>query len=87
MTYLPRSSPIYKSSTISAPKFKLTHYRVLQSSLRFVANQALFPDKLRGGYYTSAALAAWLCAWAIRKADDFVLEPSCGDGAFLEATS
>lgn len=47
----------------------------------------LDPDKLRGGYYTSAALAAWLCAWAIRRADEFVLEPSCGDGTFLEAAA
>lgn len=42
-------------------------------------------DKLRGGYYTSARVAEWLCAWAIQDADDAVLEPSCGDGAFLEA--
>ena len=42
-------------------------------------------DKLRGGYYTSARVAEWLCAWAIQDANDFVLEPSCGDGAFLEA--
>jgi adenine-specific DNA methylase len=42
-------------------------------------------DKLRGGYYTSARVAEWLCAWAIKNADDKVLEPSCGDGAFLEA--
>ncbi len=42
-------------------------------------------DKLRGGYYTSARVAEWLCAWAIQDADDTVLEPSCGDGAFLEA--
>ncbi|MEX0806702.1 MAG: N-6 DNA methylase [Candidatus Binatia bacterium] len=42
-------------------------------------------DKLRGGYYTSLELAKWLCAWAIRSGDDVVLEPSCGDGAFLEA--
>ena len=42
-------------------------------------------DKLRGGYYTSARVAEWLCAWAIQDADDNVLEPSCGDGAFLEA--
>lgn len=47
----------------------------------------LDPDKLRGGYYTSSILAQWLCAWAIRRADDFVLEPSCGDGAFLEAAA
>jgi len=42
-------------------------------------------DKLRGGYYTSAKVAEWLCAWAIQDAGDIVLEPSCGDGAFLEA--
>lgn len=44
-------------------------------------------DKLRGGYYTSAQVAAWLCEWAIQSADDTVLEPSCGDGAFLEAAA
>ncbi|HEY4210235.1 MAG TPA: N-6 DNA methylase [Steroidobacteraceae bacterium] len=44
-------------------------------------------DKLRGGYYTSEAVAHWLCAWAIRSADDQVLEPSCGDGAFLKAAA
>ncbi|MFQ5637717.1 MAG: Eco57I restriction-modification methylase domain-containing protein, partial [bacterium] len=42
-------------------------------------------NKLRGGYYTSAKLADWLCAWAIRDSNGFVLEPSCGDGVFLEA--
>ena len=45
----------------------------------------LDPNKLRGGYYTSVGIAKWLCAWAIRNASDNVLEPSCGDGAFLEA--
>lgn len=44
-------------------------------------------DKLRGGYYTSSEVANWLCRWAIRTLDDFVLEPSCGDGNFLEAAS
>jgi len=47
----------------------------------------LDPDKLRGGYYTSSEVAAWLCAWAIRKPTDRVLEPSCGDGAFLSAAA
>ena len=42
-------------------------------------------DKLRGGYYTSSRVAEWLCAWAIQDAGDTVLEPSCGDGAFIEA--
>jgi len=44
-------------------------------------------DKLRGGYYTSSEVASWLCAWAIRSSKDRVLEPSCGDGAFLEVAA
>lgn len=44
-------------------------------------------DKLRGGYYTSPILSRWLCDWAIRTSDDVVLEPSCGDGVFLEAAA
>ena len=44
-------------------------------------------DKLRGGYYTSDNLAHWLCVWAIRDASDVILEPSCGDGAFLLAAT
>ena len=43
-------------------------------------------DKLRGGYYTPRPVADWLCAWAIRTKAETVLEPSCGDGIFLEAT-
>lgn len=46
---------------------------------------ALPEDKLRGGYYTSAPVAEWLCAWAIKNANDTILEPSCGDGSFLDA--
>jgi len=48
---------------------------------------ALDPDKLRGGYYTSSGVARWLCSWAVRGADDHVLEPSCGAGSFLRATA
>lgn len=48
---------------------------------------SLDENKLRGGYYTSSAIADWLCAWAIRSPKDRVLEPSCGDGAFLEAAA
>ena len=44
-------------------------------------------DKLRGGYYTSARVAEWLCEWAIRSAGDVILEPSCVDGAFIEAAA
>lgn len=44
-------------------------------------------DKLRGGYYTPPFLAAWLAAWAVQGKADRVLEPSCGDGAFLAAAA
>ena len=42
-------------------------------------------QKLRGGYYTPQLLAEFLARWAVQRAADQVLEPSCGDGAFVEA--
>jgi adenine-specific DNA-methyltransferase len=41
--------------------------------------------KLRGGYYTPTALARWLVKWALARGARSVLEPGCGDGAFLDA--
>ncbi len=43
-------------------------------------------DKLRGGYYTPKPIADFICRWAIRSATETVLEPSCGDGNFIEAS-
>ncbi len=42
-------------------------------------------DKLRGGYYTPQAITEFICKWAITKPKQKVLEPSCGDGNFIEA--
>lgn len=42
-------------------------------------------DKLRGGYYTPAPVARFLTNWALADGADSVLEPSCGDGAFLRS--
>lgn len=64
-----------------APPFKLST-RVISG--RF-ADQDL--DKLRGGYYTPSPLAHWLAGWAIQSRTDRVLEPSCGDGSFLDAAA
>ena len=44
-------------------------------------------DKLRGGYYTPSSVAETLCKWAIRSPNDCILEPSCGDGVFLQAAA
>lgn len=42
-------------------------------------------EKLRGGYYTPADLAAFLVRWVELINPKKVLEPSCGDGAFFDA--
>lgn len=44
-------------------------------------------QKLRGGYYTPRKLAVFLSKWAIRSQSDCILEPSCGDGIFIEAAA
>lgn len=41
--------------------------------------------KARGAFYTPAALTRFMTTWAIRTPADTILEPSCGDGAFVEA--
>lgn len=41
--------------------------------------------KLRGGYYTPSEICDFLCRWVIHKPNASVLEPSCGDGAFVDA--
>lgn len=40
-----------------------------------------------GAFYTPARLAEPLCRWAIRDPGDTVLDPSCGEGAFLAAAA
>lgn len=44
-------------------------------------------NKLRGGYYTPEPVAKFICEWAIRSPESSVLEPSCGDGAFIQAAN
>jgi adenine-specific DNA-methyltransferase len=41
--------------------------------------------KSRGAYFTPPDLSRFLAEWAIRDAEDSVLEPSCGDAVFLHA--
>jgi len=42
-------------------------------------------QKLRGGYYTPLPITEFICKWAITKPTLRVLEPSCGDGNFIES--
>lgn len=39
--------------------------------------------KARGAFFTPPAIAQFLVDWAVRERDDRVLEPSCGEAAFL----
>lgn len=41
--------------------------------------------KLRGGYYTPQTITDFICKWAITRPTQKVLEPSCGDGNFIES--
>ncbi len=45
----------------------------------------LSDQKLRGGYYTPQPITEFLCNWCIQQSTKKVLEPSCGDGNFIEA--
>ena len=42
-------------------------------------------NKLRGGYYTPDKISEFITDWAVQAPADTVLEPSCGDGSFLNA--
>ena len=42
-------------------------------------------NRLTGSYYTSQKIAQYMVNWAIRSVDDLFLEPSFGDGVFIDA--
>lgn len=48
-------------------------------------SETLSKQKLRGGYYTPQIIADFLCRWSINLKTNNVLEPSCGDGSFVES--
>lgn len=51
--------------------------------MNFIENESA--QKLRGGYYTPIDLAAYIARWALAKHPKSLLEPSCGDGIFIQA--
>lgn len=44
-------------------------------------------QKLRGGYYTQPDIALFLARWVLEKKPKAIIEPSCGDGAFIQAVA
>lgn len=53
--------------------------------MNFKVNES--KTKLRGGYYTPLELAQFLTAWALETKPRSILEPSCGDGVFIDAVA
>jgi adenine-specific DNA methylase len=53
--------------------------------MNFIVNESA--QKLRGGYYTPLDLAAYITRWTLENDPKTLLEPSCGDGAFVQALS
>jgi adenine-specific DNA-methyltransferase len=51
--------------------------------MNFIAQES--KQKLRGGFYTESAITSFLVKWVRVIRPGTILEPSCGDGAFLEA--
>jgi len=54
-----------------------------RSATRFKAEEST--TKLRGGYYTPHVIARFLARWVLSARPSSLLEPSCGDGAFITA--
>ena len=49
--------------------------------------ESRLPQKELGAYYTPSKVAETLVKWAVRDAEDRVLDPCCGDGVFVEAAA
>jgi len=54
-------------------------------TMNFIENES--EQKLRGGYYTPLSLAAYITRWVLESNPHTLLEPSCGDGVFVQALS
>ncbi|ENM5771823.1 N-6 DNA methylase [Vibrio parahaemolyticus] len=53
--------------------------------MKFKADQT--SQKLRGGYYTPQNLADYVTKWVLSNNPTTILEPSCGDGVFIQAVA
>jgi adenine-specific DNA-methyltransferase len=66
-----------------------TRFESIVRQLASTLHMKLQPSytKLRGGYYTPRVITEFLAKWGICSKNAFILEPSCGDGAFVEAAA
>lgn len=64
-------------------ELEFTIHRI-ECRIRVVATAV---QKHLGAFYTSTPVARALIAWAVRRHDETLLDPSCGEGVFLEAAA
>ncbi len=79
LTHLPDSNtlPLYKL-------FKVIKLDISKGELmNFIEYES--KTKLRGGYYTDLEIAKFLMRWVFGINPQSLLEPSCGDGVFIDA--
>lgn len=59
-----------------------------QSLTKLTMDTALAPDRRKalGAFYTDESVVSFLVDWGLEKGSSSVLDPSCGDGRFLEAS-
>src|SRR5438309_1952395 len=55
------------------------------TSMPAVQDDAVPTRKARGAFFTPKPLCKYVADWAVRTAGDRILEPSCGEAAFLLA--
>ena len=75
-------APVHGESASIRRSFWAKLCRVTSS---IVAVDGAAARKARGAFFTPAALCRYVADWAVRTAGDHVLEPSCGEAAFLLA--
>ncbi|GMU05432.1 class I SAM-dependent methyltransferase [Corallococcus caeni] len=61
----------------------MVHGTAPETVVNFIENET--SEKLRGGYYTDSTIATYLLRWVMDARPRSILEPSCGDGAFIRA--
>jgi N-6 DNA Methylase len=85
-----RADPAYYRSVGSASLRASWHVAIVLRDTASVTASALSVDsaaarKARGAFFTPPALCRHVVEWAVRTPNDAVLEPSCGEAAFLLA--
>lgn len=83
------SSECCNAGKVIASVRSQTHIQSVVRNLAGALHMKIQPTytKLRGGYYTPKVITEFLARWAICSKNALILEPSCGDGAFVEAAA